>query len=629
MRRAWTFGALAVALAAAVNARPALAVELFGTTLFGGSPAVPAGALAYRVTLNVEGEDHESLKALIHGVSRLIVEQPRGASDSYALVARARGDVAQLEAALYSEGHYAGNIDIRVDGKSLDGLDPAELSSSNQAPEIVIGVTSGPRFVFGDVVVNARSHRDAAPTLTPQDLGLTAGAPAKSSLIIDANEKLLEAWRSAGFPLARIADKDISADHARNVVDVRIDIDPGPPAVYGWVGVSGAPTLDHETILDQSKLTSGSIFRPADLKRARDRLTKLPGVESVRVVEGNAVDDSGGLPVNLEVVERKPRYFGATASVSTTDGAEVEAHWGHRNLFGEGEHLRIEGGVSRIGSEDLSQLEFDAAATFTKPGVLDPDTNLVSEFKLAREHPDAYESLDASMKVGLARVFNPRLSGAASLAAQFSRVDDAFGEKDFLLLSVPLEAAYDTRDARMDATRGVSVIAQVSPTVETVGGAAFVASEFQASVYRALDSDGRAVVAGRVGLGSIAGASLADVPASTRFFAGGGGSVRGYEYRSLGPMLGGDVIGGLGYVSASAEVRLKLTETFGIVPFVDVASVTDHAWPSFAGDYFIGAGIGLRYYTALGPLRIDVATPLTERDGRSAVAVYVGLGQAF
>jgi translocation and assembly module TamA len=260
---------------------------------------------------------------------------------------------------------------------------------------------------------------------------------------------------------------------------------------------------------------------------------------------------------------------------------------------------------------------------------MDADTNLVSEFRLAREHPDAYESLDASVRVGVVRVFTPALSGAAAIATKFSRTEDAFGEKDFLLVSLPIEAIYDTRDKAMDPKRGVSLLASIMPAVETIGGAAFNKAEFRAASYRAIDEDGRAVLAGRVSVGSIAGADLSDVPASTRFFGGGGGSVRGFAYRSLGPSVGGQVVGGLSYVGASAELRLRITDSFGIVPFVDAASITDSAWPTFSGDVFVGAGIGLRYYTALGPLRIDVAMPVTERDGQSNVAVYVGLGQAF
>ena len=638
MRTARSLAVLAIAFTLFADAHPAVAVDAFGMPLFGDSSAVPEGALAYNVAINVAEDGDGDLKALISDVSRLNTQKKHGAGDAFTLVARARGDVAQIQAALYSEGYYAGDIGISIAGQKIEGLDPSTLKfDSGTSVEVVIDVTAGDRFVFGDVSLSQTSRSsdaDAprssdAPNLTGADLGLATGKPAKSGEIIVASEKLVEAWRTSGFPLARIADQNIAADHARKAVDVHFKVDPGPPAVYGWVGVSGAPTLDHQTVLEQSKLTPGRRFRPSDLKRARDRLVKMPSVESVRIVEGRSVDAGGGLPVNLEVIERKPRYFGATASVSTTDGAEVEAHWGHRNFFGQGEHLRVEGTVSRIGSEDISQLEFDAAAIYTKPGILDVDTDLFSEFRVTREHPDAYESMDGGVKVGLARVFNPNLSGSIALAAKFSRVDDAFGTSDYLLVSLPVEAAYDTRDNRVDATRGVSISGALIPTADTISGATFVKSEFHAAAYRSLDGDGRAVLAGRVSAGSVAGASLADVPASTRFFAGGGGSVRGYEYRSLGPTIDGEVIGGLGYVGATAELRLRVSDSFGLVPFIDFASVTDKAWPSLDGDYYVGAGLGLRYYTALGPLRIDVAIPLTERDNNPTVAVYVGLGQSF
>ena len=630
MRAAWRLLGLAVAAASLTDVRYATAADGLTAIFFGEKNTVSPDAYAYSVRLNVDGADSDDLKKLIETNSRLMVEQVRGASDAYALAARARSDVAQIGAALYSEGYYGGSIDIRIGGKPIDGLDPASLGEADGGGhEVVVNVASGPRFVFGNVEIAQGRHPGLGPTLSPADLGLVQGETARSGLVVAASEKIVEAWRSAGFPLATVMDKQVTADHARKAIDVRFDVDPGPAAVYGWVGVSGAPNLDHDTLLSQSKLKPGNAYSPKDIKRARDRLVKMPGVESVRIVEGDKLDANGGLPVNLEITERKPRYFGATASLSTTDGAEVEAHWGHRNLFGEGEHLRVEGSIARLGAEDLGQLEFDAAAIYTKAGILDVDTDLVSEFRLTREHPDAYDSLDVAARIGLAHVFTPALSGSVALATKFSQVDDAFGDNRYVLVSVPLDAVYDTRDQRLDATRGVSVIASLSPSIDAVGGAGFVKSDVQVASYVPLAGEGRTVLATRIGAGSIAGASLADVPASTRFFGGGGGSVRGYEYRSIGPLMAGIVTGGLGYVGASAELRQRFTQSYGIVAFIDAISVTDEPYPSFAGDFYLGAGVGLRYYTALGPLRVDVATPLSDHDGRPPIAVYVGLGQAF
>jgi translocation and assembly module TamA len=150
-----------------------------------------------------------------------------------------------------------------------------------------------------------------------------------------------------------------------------------------------------------------------------------------------------------------------------------------------------------------------------------------------------------------------------------------------------------------------------------------------ASTYVALDAEARTVLAGRIGFGSIIGADLEDIPANRRFFAGGGGSVRGFAYKSLGPRLQGEPIGGRSLLEASLEARFKVTETIGIVPFVDLGSAFDTSIPTFRERIRVAGGIGLRYYTSFGPIRLDIATPLIREKGEGDVAVYLGFGQAF
>ena len=142
----------------------------------------------------------------------------------------------------------------------------------------------------------------------------------------------------------------------------------------------------------------------------------------------------------------------------------------------------------------------------------------------------------------------------------------------------------------------------------------------------------RRVAAGRVRLGTILGASSLTIAPSRRLYAGGGGSVRGYGYQQLGPHdLDGDPIGGSGLAEFALEARVRLKAfggNFGIVPFLDGGTLTTNNWPRFTGWQF-GAGIGVRYYSSFGPIRIDVGTPLNPRVGDGPVAVVVSLGQAF
>ncbi len=631
MSRPFNFVGLlgAIGILASLLSPPAAALELFGITIPGTASAEKGDTLAYTVSLEVENDDSK-LASSLSTASLLITQSKKGAADILALVARARADVKRLVAALYAEARYGGSIHISIAGQPIEQIRPEEIDATKETPvQVVIRIKPGPIFHFGAVSIKQSTPTTVQPPIEPQHYALVSGEPAKSEIIIAAIDKLVKEWRAAGYPFARIIDKRVAADHARSVVDVRLTVASGPPAVYGSINVTGARALNSKSIADQSGLKPGQSFNPADFKTTRERLRKFESIESVRIKEGDRVDANGGIPITLEVTERKPRFFGATASVSTIDGAEVQAYWGHRNVFGEGERLKVDASVSRLGAEAIDQLEFNVGAIYSKPGIFDIDTDLFSEIRFQREHPDTYESRSAKALIGVLHKFSDSLSGSLALEGQLLRVEDAFGVTDSTLIALPGELVYDTRDNRLDPSSGIAAMLRINPTTDLANDAVFVVSEAQIASYLALDEAQRAIFASRILAGSIIGASLADVPATSRFFAGGGGSVRGYEYRSLGPTIGGSVVGGLGIVGASAELRLRVTDQVGIVPFIDAAIVSDDSVPSFSEAIFVGAGIGIRYYTSLGPLRADAAVPLTNRDGQPKFGLYVGLGQAF
>lgn len=606
------------------------AAEGLSIPFLNDEPTVEKGSLVYKTTVSVDGEDAE-LSTLLSSASLLVTDEERGAADGTALVARARGDVDRLIAALYSEARYGGEVEIRIADRPLDQVRPEDLAPAADGTPIAVSVKvkPGPLFHFGRVEVGQTGPAQIEASTQPQDYGLIAGQPAKAEVITKAIGKLVETWRTSGYPFAQVAKKEIVADHAGAVVDVTLMIEPGSPAVYGWINVTGASSLETGSIARQTALRPGQRYNPADLKKTRDRLRKFDSIESVRIVEGDAVDDNGGIPITVEVTEKKPRFFGATVSASTVDGAEVEVYWGHRNLFGEGERLKLDATISQIGGEGLEQLQFDVGAVLTKPGVLDIDTDFFSEFRIVRERPDTYESLGGNVRVGLAHRFDAYRSGSIALEASQSRIDDAFGVTNYTLISLPGEYLYDSRDNKLDPSHGINALAQLAPVAEVSAGSAFGASNLRVAGYIPVDEEERVVLAGRIIVGSDFGASLEGTPATYRFFAGGGGSVRGYEYRSLGPTYRGSVVGGLSLIGASAEVRARAFDRFGIVPFVDMATVSAESVPSFDDKVYLGAGIGFRYYTSLGPIRIDFAVPTTHTEGQPKFGVYLGLGQAF
>ncbi len=585
--------------------------------------------LKYALEVRVDGNE-SAVSAAIKANSLLAQNQQAGAADIASLVARARADEKRLVAVLYNEARYGGVIQISIAGRSLDQVDLSPATTEQGAvTEVVIAVSPGDEFRFGNVVLDSTTRTGTEPLLTPRDYGLVEGEPARSSIIVAALGKIVEQWRAAGYPFASIGEKEIAADHERKRIDAKIVVNPGAPAVYGWISVAGSKQLSNETVARQSALTPGTRYDPAHLEKTRERLRKLESIESVRIIEGKSVDDSGGIPITLEVKERKRRYIGATASITTLDGAEIKSHWGHRNLFGEGETLRVEGSVARLGSAPLDELEFDATATLTKPGILDIDTNLFMQFQVEREANDVYLSDSALAKIGINRRYSPHLTASIALEGRYIRSEDEFGTADYALISLPGDVSYDTRDNRFDPKSGVRTDVRLAPVTDVRTGDAFVVSEFDAASYWSADEEGRMIFAARLRGGSNLGGSLQDTPATYRFLAGGGNSVRGYEYRSLGPTVGGRVVGGLSYAGASFELRLRPTQQIGLVPFIDVATVSVDSLPSFTETIYVGAGLGLRYFTPIGPIRLDLAVPLTDRRDRPKFGVYVGLGQAF
>ncbi|MCB1376374.1 MAG: BamA/TamA family outer membrane protein, partial [Rhodobacteraceae bacterium] len=207
--------------------------------------------------------------------------------------------------------------------------------------------------------------------------------------------------------------------------------------------------------------------------------------------------------------------------------------------------------------------------------------------------------------------------------------EDAFATTRHLLVSIPLEYVYDGRDNRLNPTSGFRFLANAEPTYDIFSGATFLKLKSEASAYYGVDADDRFVLAGRVAGGSILGAPLTAVPADRRFYSGGGGSVRGYAYQGIGPRdANGTPTGGLSYAETSVEMRIKINDSFGIVPFVDAGTVSTKQFPDFS-DVRIGAGLGIRYLTPFGPLRIDAAVPINRRTGDPRFGIYAGIGQAF
>jgi translocation and assembly module TamA len=602
------------------------AFEIFGIKLWGSSEDEDADIvdpLRYSVTIEAPDADEDLVKKL-ENASTLKADEDRPVSGSLGLLAKARGDRDQLIAALYADARYEGVVTITIEGKPLDELPPDAEFSGPQPIPVVIGVATGPKFTLGDI----RLEGDAAG-LASADFGLIAGGDAASGAVLKAEASIVRALKEEGRPLAKVTDREIVADHATATLDVTLTVAAGPVAGYGETTVEGTEKVDRDFTEYMTGLKRGRQYSPEEIDDARDRLLGLEVFNSVTLKEADSLDADGNIPIGVEVSERKPRYFGLGGTFSNTEGLGLEGYWGHRNLFGRAEKLRIEGKISGIGSNELTELNYNAGIMFEKPGVVGPASKFFAGVKTVLEHPDAYDHFSVKGNTGLSYELDKQQTVSAEVALDYSKIEDSFGKHTYLIASVPLQYVYDNRDNRLNPTKGFRVLAYVEPSYDILSGAAFVKLRGEGSAYQSLDSASKFVLAERVAIGSIVGAGLQDVPADRRFYAGGGGSVRGYAYQGIGPKdIDDQPIGGLSLFETSVEMRIAVTDTIGVVPFVDAGTVSTKEFPDFS-DMKVGAGVGLRYITPFGPLRVDAAVPLNRGPGDPHFGIYAGIGQAF
>jgi len=606
----------------------AYAFKLFGITIFGKDDSdaeqVP-DPVRYDVDLTAGTADPDLTEALQNS-SRLVGDKDKPVSGDLGVVVKARDDRDRLIATLYEKARYGGVVTITIGGKNIDDLPPNPVFDRSKPVPVNVSVDPGPVFHVRDVQFGG----DAAMR-NPADYDLAPGQEAGSLVIIKAGDKIVEQLKSEGRPFAKLTERKVVADHRSDTVDIVLAAEGGPVAPIGDVGVTGEKTVKPGFIQRYSRLDKGEAYSPEALKKAGERLRALGVFSSVTIHEGDALAPDGTLPMTIEVSEGKQRYFGVGAQYSTTDGFGVQGYWGHRNLFGEAETLRIEGSVSRLGeTTDVGSLDYSAGILFTKPGAFFPAATLKAGIVAKTENPDAYNATLVTASLGLSYELTDRDTVSASGEVSWERDDDAFGTNDYLTFTLPLQYDRDARDDKFNPTEGYRATFSAKPGYEIFNATPYAAFQGSISGYLPFGAEDGVVLAGKVAAGVlIGGGGIENIPATQRFFAGGGGSVRGYSYQEISPYNdNGDPTGGRSYVTGSLEARIAITDTIGIVPFIDVGTVSDSTFPGFS-DIRAGAGAGIRYATPFGPLRLDFAMPLNKYEDGTDYGIYAGIGQSF
>ncbi|MQX36097.1 autotransporter assembly complex protein TamA [Roseospira navarrensis] len=562
------------------------------------------------VTDPVEGVD---LAGTMEAAFNLLTLQDEPPASRLGLRRRLDSDLETAQAVLRSEGFYAGTV-------------TGEIGEGSPAP-VTITVTPGPRYSLAETAVAYRDNpTDTATlprTLTP--LGLTQGDPARADAVLEAERALVERLQREGRPFAEAMDRRVAVNHARRTMVVRIEVQAGPPSTFGPVVYEGLDRVKRDFLDDQVPWRVGEAFDNRELDRFRNSILTTRLFDSVTVRPASAPEPDGSLPVIVSVTEAPPRSIGGGLRYATDDGPGARVFWEHRNLFGRAERLRI----NIDGALTAQRVE----AAFTKPRFLHPDQSLSVTAEAERADRDAYTGLTGEVGAAIERRINDTWRASAGALLDYAQLDDQLGDRrTSYLVGLPVGVTRDDTDDPLNPTSGSRLSATFTPYfgATELTPITFGVVDVSGSAYLApLDSD-RLVLAARGRLASLFGTETVNVPANKRLFAGGGGSVRGFGHQMVGPLdPGGDPIGGRSALEAGFEARIKITDSIGVVPFLDAGLVTDSTMPDFSEDILYAAGLGARYYTDFGPLRLDIAVPLNPRDADNFVQVYISVGQAF
>ncbi len=568
---------------------------------------------------------------------RLISDEARGVLDDASLlralddtavpqdyIAAARADYRRLLTALYAQGFYGGQISITVDGVEASNIAP--LSAPSAITEVVINVIPGPRFTFGDVAIAP------LPTGTelPQDLG--PRQPARSGEISGAVSGSINSWRDQGHATARVTSQQITARHADDKLDISVALDPGPLVYFGDLAVSGNEDVSRARILQIAGLPTGDVYAPSEIAAAETRLRRAGAFDSVAMTQADDLIDGNILPMTVQLDEAKPRRFGFGLELSSIEGLTVSSFWLHRNLLGGAERFRVDTEIAGINGE-TGGTDYSINTSFTRPATFGADTDFFITSELSREDEPDYLIDKFEVDVGFSRILSDELTVRAGVGLLTAHEETDLGTRDYTLFTLPLDATYDRRDSETNAKSGYYLDLSVTPFISIDDDLAGARTYGDLRGYISFGEEQQLTLAGRLQIGSVAGADTSEAPADYLFYSGGGGTVRGQSYKNLGVETwnGSEFVttGGTSFAGAQLEARYVVREKISLVGFYDIGQVGDTAVPLENGDWHAGAGIGLRYDTGIGPIRLDIATQASGDDAGEDVQVYIGIGQAF
>lgn len=524
---------------------------------------------------------------------------------------RAQSLARSVEDLLASEGYLAVEV-LPEDMTTLDG-----------SSELL--VRPGPVFTIATVNLEGADPIDAE-TRQAIDSALAKLPSGSSVRTVDVERieaEIISLLQARGYAFASSPGIDALASRQDATVEITYTVSPGPLVRLGDLDSDETDPRSQKAIQVLKTWEDGATYNPRTVDRLRSRLRSSGLYEGIGVVISEAPDPEGYHTVSLTLAEAKPRSVSFGVTASTTEGVGADAQWERRNITARADKVTVRA--------EAATLARSFTGIYERPNIGRFGRTLSAEAGVRQEETQAYD-LDG-FKVGatLAQPFTRQLTLSVGAAVDLTRITDQrsrifLGEREQVTFSIPVTANYSDVGDPLDPQEGIRGFATAESGVSVGDGTpGYTRMQVSGATYRKIADN--LVVAVRAEYGAFTGSNA--VPTDRLFFAGGGGTVRGYEYQSLSPTdQFGEFLGGRSLFSASAELRWRRSERFGYAAFIDAGAASDDAGSVF-GEARASIGFGVRYYPGFGPIRFDVAAPLNRRDGDAPLQIYVSIGQAF
>ena len=629
-----------------------------------GAPlAAAADPQPYRLDLASVG--NPAADAALTASSELLSLRASAPVSPFGLIARARGDQGRLKTVLESFGYLQGRVLVTIGGTALEDSrlgDQLGALPPGAPTQVAVRFDLGPLYHLRQINIDG-----SLSAVERSVFGLSPGDPATATAIIAAGGRLQANLQEQGYPFAQVDAPIAYEDAVDPVLDLEIHVTRGPAAVIGEIRFTGLKRMHEKFLRARLRLHTGEKFSPAAIERARKDFADIGVFAAVQAQIGAAIDATGGVPITFVFRERARHAVAFSTAYSSDLGGSVGSSWSDRDVFGGAQVLSVSGSLINLGGSATTALGYNSAIKYVMPDFLARDQSLQLAIGAVQQSLQAYDQTAFTAGATLDRKLSNHWRATAGISVSDERIDqpqaitvneDAI--QYYTMIGLPLSLSYDSTDLASpldDPRHGMRDSLSVTPTL-SIGhpNATFLIDQLKLADYLDLGplfgtAPGRSVLALRGLAGLAQGAGEFSLPPDQRFYGGGSGTIRGYRYQAVGPQFPitpefpvSTPIGGTAIIAGSVEFRQRIGANFGAAAFVDggrVSGIQRAAPVTGTGQlnsdqqpppngFRIGVGGGIRYYTPIGPIRLDVAFPTrrysTDDD---SFEVYIGLGQAF